>query len=53
MKPIDEQRRIVLPVEIGEKPGWEEGKKVSIHYVDERTIILQVTKEPMKAIIFD
>ena len=50
---IDEQRRIVLPNELREESGWGAGDKVSIHYVDKTTIILQVLKEPVKAAIFD
>ena len=50
---IDEMRRIALPDELVNEPGWEIGKKVSIHYVDKTTVILQVIKEPIEAIIFD
>lgn len=50
---IDEQRRIVLPDELNEEAGWEAGTKISVHYVDNTTIVLQVVKEPIKALIFD
>ena len=50
---IDELRRISLPEELDEKPGWEVGKKVTIHYIDKTTVILQVVKESAKAVIFD
>jgi len=50
---IDELRQIALPDELGNEPGWEIGEKVSIHYVDKTTVILQVLREPVKAVFFD
>jgi len=50
---IDEKRRIALPDELIEELGWDVGNKVSIHYVDKTTAILQVLKEPDKAVNFN
>jgi len=50
---IDELGRIVLPSELRKQPAWDTGKKVSVYYVNDTTVILQVPKAQSKASIFD
>jgi len=50
---IDEMRRIALPDELVNEPGWGLGEEISIHYIDKTTVILQASIKPDKVIIFD
>jgi len=50
---IDELGRIVLPSELRKQPGWDTGKKVAVYYVNETTVILQVQKKQVDALVFD
>jgi len=45
---IDELGRIVLPSELRKMRAWDAGKKVSVYYVNDTTVILQVPKEQVK-----
>jgi len=50
---IDELGRIVLPNELRKESGWGTGEKVDVYYVNETTLILQVPKKQIKAVLFE
>jgi len=42
---IDELGRILLPNELRAKYGWDEGDTLALYYVDENTLMLQLSEK--------
>ena len=45
VRTIDELGRIVLPIEVRKKLGWEMKDKLSISYADNNAVVLQLAEK--------
>lgn len=45
VRTIDELGRIVLPMEVRKKLGWEMNDKLSISYADNNSVVLQLSEK--------